>query len=84
LLALHDADINGELLANVQASGTIVLRATARYFGDIRAANLVVEPGAVVVGNVRLGAAAAPEAPKEKPVAMPAMPKEKRPARKSG
>jgi cytoskeletal protein CcmA (bactofilin family) len=56
-LVLQDADIAGELLANVHAAGTVTLRATARFFGDMRAANLVVESGAVVVGQLRLGAA---------------------------
>ena len=56
-LALQDADIAGELLANVHATGTVILRASARFFGDLRAAHLVVEEGAIVVGQLRLGAA---------------------------
>jgi cytoskeletal protein CcmA (bactofilin family) len=60
ILPLTDAEIVGELIANVRATGTVLLRAGARYFGNIEAANLVVEPGAVLVGNVRLGAVAVP------------------------
>jgi len=56
-LALQDADVAGELLANVHATGTVILRSTARFFGDMRAANLVVESDAVLVGQLRLGAA---------------------------
>lgn len=49
------AEIAGELAADVKVEGTIVLRSTARFFGDIEAKNLVVEEGAVVVGKMRLG-----------------------------
>lgn len=56
-LIVQDADIAGELQANVHASGTFTLRSTARFFGDLRAANLVVEEGAVLVGALRLGKA---------------------------
>jgi cytoskeletal protein CcmA (bactofilin family) len=33
----------------------MVVKASGRFFGDIEAKNLVVEEGAVVVGNLRLG-----------------------------
>ena len=49
------AEIAGELVGNLEAERTIVLKSTARMFGDLRARNLVVEPGAVVVGNMRIG-----------------------------
>lgn len=55
-LKLGSAEIGGELVANVQASGTVVLKPTARVFGDLDVRNLVVEAGAVIVGNVRVGA----------------------------
>lgn len=54
LLNLGSAEIGGELVANVLASGTVVLKSTARLFGDLQAKNLVVEAGAVIVGNVRV------------------------------
>jgi len=48
-------ELAGELTANLVSSGTVVLRSSARLFGDVEAANLVVEPGAVLVGNARIG-----------------------------
>lgn len=56
-LQLGGADIGGELAANVSVSGTMILRSSARFFGDVVAKNLVVEDGAVVVGNIRIGSA---------------------------
>lgn len=52
------ADIGGELAANVCAQGLVMLRAAARFFGNIEAQNLIVEEGAVVVGNMRVGGGA--------------------------
>jgi cytoskeletal protein CcmA (bactofilin family) len=54
-LQLNSAEISGELVATVQATGTVVLKSTARMFGDVEAKNLVVEAGAVIVGNLRIG-----------------------------
>jgi cytoskeletal protein CcmA (bactofilin family) len=54
-LQLGGAEIAGELVADVVATGTVMLKATARFFGNIQAANLVVEPGAVFVGDARIG-----------------------------
>lgn len=48
------ADIAGELAADIRSSGTVFLRATARLFGDIESANLVVESGAVFVGQAKI------------------------------
>ena len=50
------ADIRGELVATLQAAGTVWLRSTARFFGALQAPNLVVESGAVFVGTARVGA----------------------------
>jgi cytoskeletal protein CcmA (bactofilin family) len=49
------ADISGELVANISATATVILRKSARLFGNIQSGGLVVEPGAVFVGiaNVR-------------------------------
>jgi len=55
LLRIGGAEIGGELVANIQSSGSIVLKSTARLFGDVQAANLVVESGAVFVGNAKIG-----------------------------
>jgi cytoskeletal protein CcmA (bactofilin family) len=49
-------EIAGELVAQVHAKGTLVLKSTARMFGDVSAKSIVVEEGAVVVGNLRVGA----------------------------
>ncbi len=54
-IKVGSAEIAGELAANVQAGATITLKSTARMFGDMRARNLVVEEGAVVVGAARIG-----------------------------
>jgi cytoskeletal protein CcmA (bactofilin family) len=64
VLKLGGADIAGEMVANVQCEGTVVIRSTARFFGDVVARGLVVEEGAVVVGQMKIesGAPAAPAA----------------------
>jgi cytoskeletal protein CcmA (bactofilin family)/DNA-directed RNA polymerase subunit RPC12/RpoP len=49
------AEIAGELAANLDVKGTLVVKSTARLFGDVAAKNMVVEPGAVVVGRARIG-----------------------------
>ena len=68
-LNIGGADIGGELVSTVHSTGTVRLRATARFFGDIEAANLVIESGAVFVGAVRIGAKPSEAAPKtDKPV----------------
>jgi cytoskeletal protein CcmA (bactofilin family)/DNA-directed RNA polymerase subunit RPC12/RpoP len=53
------AEIAGELAANLHATETVVLKSTARFFGNLDAANLVVEAGAVVVGKMNVGSQAA-------------------------
>ena len=53
------AEIAGELANNLQVEERIILKSTARMFGDLTAPNLVVEAGAVVVGNMRIGSPAA-------------------------
>jgi len=49
------AEISGELAADLQASGTVRLKSTARLFGNVNAAHMVVEPGAVFVGQATIG-----------------------------
>jgi len=49
------ADIAGELVTNLESSGTIILRSTARHYGNLQTARLVVEEGAVVMGELRIG-----------------------------
>ena len=57
-LKVTSAEIGGELANDLHAEGTVVLKSTARMFGDIEARNLVVEAGAVLVGQVRISAPA--------------------------
>jgi len=55
-LEVRSVEVAGELVADVRIPGVLTLRSTGRLFGDVEAAELVVEPGAVLVGNVRVGA----------------------------
>jgi cytoskeletal protein CcmA (bactofilin family) len=55
LLRVGGAEIGGELVASLHSAGTVLLKSTARFFGDVQAANLVVESGAVFVGAARVG-----------------------------
>jgi cytoskeletal protein CcmA (bactofilin family) len=59
-LKVENADIAGELVSSLEVSGTVFLRATARLFGDVVAGNLVVEAGAVFVGQTKIGVKPAP------------------------
>ena len=54
-IQLVDAEIGGELVARLQAQGTVRLKSTARFFGDVQAGSLVVEEGAVFVGAAKIG-----------------------------
>ncbi len=54
-LSVGSAEIAGELVADVVAAETVIVRSTGLLFGNIRARNLVVEAGAVVVGQMRIG-----------------------------
>lgn len=54
-IQLIGAEVSGELVANLQAEGTVVLKSTARFFGNMQAGGLVVEEGAVFVGAARIG-----------------------------
>ena len=54
-LKVVSSEIAGELANDLRADGTVVLKSTARLFGDLDARELVVEAGAVVVGSLRIG-----------------------------
>jgi cytoskeletal protein CcmA (bactofilin family) len=54
-IKVGSAEIAGELVANLRAEDTIVLKATARLFGNVDARNLIIEDGAVVVGKMQIG-----------------------------
>jgi cytoskeletal protein CcmA (bactofilin family)/ribosomal protein S27E len=53
-LKLHGAEIAGELVANIKGGHTIVLKSTARLFGNVESENIVIEPGAVIVGDLKI------------------------------
>ena len=55
-IKVHSGEIAGELTAPLHAQGTVTLKPSARMFGNIEAASLIVEAGAVVVGMIRVGA----------------------------
>lgn len=55
-IQVGSAEISGELIADLRAKGTITLKSTARLFGNLEAGNLVIEEGAVLIGNLRIGA----------------------------
>jgi len=61
-LEVHSVDIAGELVSNFNIPGTVILRASAHLFGDVQAANLIMEPGAVLVGHIKIGSPAAKSA----------------------
>ncbi len=70
-LTVNSAEIAGELAASIQAADTVTLKATARCFGDVTAKNLVIEDGAVIVGNLHIGPALIPSVPTETSVPIP-------------
>ena len=57
-LKLEAAEISGELVANIAGAKQIVLKPTARLFGNVHTQHLVIEEGAVVLGNMTVGAPA--------------------------
>jgi cytoskeletal protein CcmA (bactofilin family) len=77
LVRIGGAEIGGDMVANVQSSGTVILKSTARFFGDIQAASLVVESGAVFVGNAKIGQPKVEETPVKAPATAPAKPARK-------
>ena len=59
-LNVRDAEISGELVADLEGTGTILLKSNARLFGNVTAPSLIVESGAVFVGMARVGVSKAP------------------------
>ena len=53
-LKIASAEIAGELAADVLAADRVILKATARLFGNVEAAQLIVEEGAVVMGRMQI------------------------------
>jgi len=53
-LKVGSAEIAGEFTADLRARDTVLLKSTARLFGDVDARHLMVEEGAVVVGKMQI------------------------------
>ena len=53
-LNVRTVEIAGEVSAEVVTAQTIVVKSTGVLFGDTEARNLIVEPGAVLVGNMKI------------------------------
>jgi cytoskeletal protein CcmA (bactofilin family) len=54
-VTVSSADIGGDVSGSLTAAGVVRLRPGGRFRGDLRAGGLVVDEGAVLVGNVRTG-----------------------------
>jgi cytoskeletal protein CcmA (bactofilin family) len=55
LLDVGSAEIAGELAGNLRARGAVILKSTARLFGNVEAGDLVMAGGTVLVGKMRIG-----------------------------
>jgi len=53
-LRVGGVQVGGELAADVDTAGTVSISSTGRLFGNVTARGLVVESGAVLVGDVRV------------------------------
>jgi cytoskeletal protein CcmA (bactofilin family)/ribosomal protein S27E len=62
LLDVNSVEIAGELVADLHIPGAITLKSSGQLFGNVEAANLIVEPGAVLVGQMKIGPATPPPA----------------------
>jgi len=51
-------DVHGELVGDIQADATVFVRTKGKLFGNVQAQNLVVEAGAIVVGQMAIRAKA--------------------------
>jgi cytoskeletal protein CcmA (bactofilin family) len=60
-IKVFTAEIAGELANDLHADGVVLLKSTARLFGDIEAGDLVVELGAIFVGKASVGVKTAAE-----------------------
>ncbi len=53
-IRVGSAEISGELVADIEAQDSIVVRAQGRLFGAVKARSLAVETGGVLVGAARI------------------------------
>jgi hypothetical protein len=58
-----DLELAGEVHGDVTVSGTLVLRSSARLYGDIRCETLQIEQGAFFAGTNRMGEGSTPALP---------------------
>ena len=72
--------IYGKVHGNITVSERVELKANAELVGDIKAATLSIEAGAIFVGKSTVGAPAAAATPAAKPAATPAPVKKEQPA----
>lgn len=56
-IRVGSAELAGELVGTLHAARTVLFKSTARFFGDLEAAGLAMEEGAVIVANLRVGPA---------------------------
>ena len=56
------AVISGELRANIDSSEVLILKETAKLYGDIKTEKLSIEPGAMFSGKCTMGPAHKPKA----------------------
>jgi cytoskeletal protein CcmA (bactofilin family) len=57
-LRVGSVEVRGELVSDVHADKSVIVRSTGRLFGNVQTRNLVVEQGAIVVGQMSVGGAA--------------------------
>ena len=55
LVRVGSVEVRGELVGNVHAESTVMVRSSGRLFGNVQARHLVVEEGALIVGRMRIG-----------------------------
>jgi len=53
-IAVKSAEIEGELMSDLRAEGSVVVKRTGRLFGNVESSGLVVETGGVMVGEARI------------------------------
>lgn len=53
-IRIKSARIEGELVGNIVAQGVVQITSSARVFGDLLAAGVVMQPGAVFVGQMKI------------------------------
>lgn len=57
LIKCKDAEIEGSIKGNINSSGLLYLKATARIEGDITTHQIKMDPGAVFIGNCDMNSA---------------------------